>query len=83
MKILASFISFRIFQTVFRECLQVRSKNFREFQPQGDQASRLEYQPWTSAPGPRGVRTLLLRQFNITLEKAVPLAGILIIKETS
>jgi hypothetical protein len=54
----------------------MRSKNFREFQPQGDQASRLEYQPWTSAPGPRGLRTLLLRQFNVTLEKAVPLAGI-------
>ena len=64
------------FQTIFRECLQVRSKNLHDFRPHGDSASKLEYQPWTSAPGPKGLRTLLIRQFNLTLEKAVPIAGI-------
>lgn len=64
----------KIILTVFKECLQVRAKNQPEFQPQGDLAARWEYQPWTSAPGPRGLRTLLIRQFNVTLEKTVTIA---------
>ena len=36
----------------------------------------MEHIPWTSAPGPspNGLRVLLIRQFQITLEKIIPLA---------
>lgn len=34
---------------------------------------KFEYLPWTASPGPHGLRTLLMRQFHLTLNKVVPL----------
>ena len=61
-------------QNVFRESLQLRARKSEDFQPVGESAKRFEYLPWTSTPGPQGVRTQLIRQFNVTLEKAIPIA---------
>ena len=50
---------------MFRKCLSVRKQKKDEFKPE----LQYEFLPWTSAPGPQGLRTLLMRQFHLTLEK--------------
>ena len=66
--------------TVLKECLAYRARKQREFSINSDQhnlfSSKLEHVPWTSAPGPlpNGLRALLIRQFQITIQKVIPLA---------
>ena len=64
---------------VLKECLTYRTRKQREFvignEHQNEFSTKLEYIPWTCAPGPspNGLRGLLVRQFQITLEKIIPL----------
>ena len=68
-----------IMLAILKECLTYRSRKQREFsignEHPNEVSTKLEYLPWTSAPGPppNGLRTLLIRQFQITLEKIIPL----------
>lgn len=63
-----------IILTMFKHCLRVREQKKHEFWPERVPAKDFEYLPWTAAPGPKGLRTLFSRQFQLTLNKAVPLA---------
>ena len=59
--------------TVLKEVTRVRALKKEEFCPPKALMQRFEYLPWTSLPGPQGIRTLLMRQFHLTLTKVVPL----------
>ncbi len=59
--------------TMMKEVSRVRSMKKGEFAPPQDKAAKFEALPWTSLPGPQGMRTLLMRQFHLTLNKVVPL----------
>ena len=62
--------------TVLKEVTRVRASKKQEFYDK-----RFEYLPWTSSPGPQGIRTLLMRQFHLTLTKVLPLVEDLAKKE--
>ena len=57
--------------TILKEVLKIRVSKKDEFAPP---VNTYEYLPWTASPGPQGLRTLLMRQFHLTLNKVVPLA---------
>ena len=66
--------------TMVRDVSRIRSSKKDDFlPPQASQsretasAAHFEYLPWTSSPGPLGLRTLLMRQFHLTLNKVIPL----------
>ena len=66
--------------TMVRDVARIRSSKKDDFiPPQASQsretasAAHFEYLPWTSSPGPLGLRTLLMRQFHLTLNKVIPL----------
>ena len=69
-----------IIMAVLKECLSHRARKQREFsidnEHENELSHQLEYLPWTCAPGPspNGLRYLLIRQFQIILEKVIPLA---------
>ena len=70
----------QVIMTLLNECLAYRLRKQREFsinnEHKNENSSNLEHIPWTCAPGPspNGMRSLLIRQFQITLEKIVPLS---------
>lgn len=59
-----------IILTMFKEVAKSRNDKKDDFE---SAATKFEYLPWTSTPGPQGLRTLLMRQFHLTLDKVVPL----------
>ena len=70
----------QVIMTLLNECLAYRLRKQREFsinnEHKNENSSNLEHIPWTCAPGPspNGMRSLLIRQFQITLEKIIPLS---------
>ena len=70
----------QVIMTLLNECLAYRLRKQREFsinnEHKNENSSSLEHIPWTCAPGPspNGMRSLLIRQFQITLEKIIPLS---------
>ena len=54
--------------TMLKEVLKIRQTKRDEFSNE-----KYEFLPWTASPGPHGLRTLLMRQFFLTLNKVVPL----------
>ena len=70
----------QVIMTLLNECLAYRLRKQREFsinnEHKNENSSKLEHIPWTCAPGPspNGMRSLLIRQFQITLEKIIPLS---------
>ncbi|XP_059094944.1 nuclear pore complex protein Nup133-like [Tigriopus californicus] len=63
-----------IFQRVLKDALQVREKKALEFSPPKSLIEEMEYIPWSSAPGPKGLRTALINQVKISMEKGLSLA---------
>ena len=69
-----------VLMAVLKECLSHRARKHREIsinnEDQNEFSSKVEHIPWTCAPGPspNGLRVLLIRQFQITLEKIIPIA---------
>ena len=53
---------------MLKEVLKIRQTKRDEFSNE-----KYEFLPWTASPGPHGLRTLLMRQFFLTLNKVVPL----------
>ena len=70
----------QVIMSLLNECLAYRLRKKREFsinnEHKNENSSNLEHIPWTCAPGPspNGMRSLLIRQFQITLEKIIPLS---------
>ena len=70
----------QVIMSLLNECLAYRLRKQREFsinnEHKNENSSNLEHIPWTCAPGPspNGMRSLLIRQFQITLEKIIPLS---------
>lgn len=62
---------FFLMQTVIRDAIQSRHRRWSEF---CSTPLKSEYLPWTSTPGPKGVRTALLNQFKTTNDKVIALA---------
>ncbi|KAK3092820.1 hypothetical protein FSP39_007562 [Pinctada imbricata] len=61
-----------VFEGMFHKALQHRQSKTQMYDP-GTQATECpEYIPWTSTSGDKGARTILLKQYNKTLEKALP-----------
>ena len=58
--------------TVLKEVLKIRNSKKNDFS--SPESNAYEYLPWTASPGPQGLRTLLMRQFHLTLNKVTPLA---------
>ena len=55
--------------------MNFRQKKASEFTPvTHEQVANLEYIPWTSTPGPKGLRTLLMVQFRAAMEHGFSLA---------
>ena len=61
--------------TMIKDVSRVRSSKKNEFTPSAEfsASTKFEVLPWTSSPGPSGLRTLLMRQFHLTLTKIVPM----------
>ncbi|XP_071080381.1 nuclear pore complex protein Nup133-like [Haliotis cracherodii] len=59
-----------ILEGLLHSGLQYRQSRAGVFQGGADR--QLEYIPWTSAGGSRGIRTMLTRQYMLTIESAVP-----------
>ena len=78
--VLDAISSNEVIMAVLRECLTYRARKERELSINADHknefSSKFEHAPWTCAPGPspNGLRSLLIQQFQIILEKIVPLA---------
>ena len=70
----------QVIMSLLNECLAYRLRKQREFsinnEHKNENSSNLEHIPWTCAPGPspNGMRSLLIRQFQISLEKIIPLS---------
>ncbi|XP_041351939.1 nuclear pore complex protein Nup133-like [Gigantopelta aegis] len=65
-------ITNNILEGVLSSALQYRQCKAAVFQSEADELSDFEYIPWTSSGGSKGIRTLISKQFNITLESGVP-----------
>ena len=69
-----------VIMTVLKECLAYRVRKEREIsiniEHKNDFSTKFEHAPWTCAPGPtpNGLRSLLIQQFQLILEKIIPLA---------
>lgn len=50
-----------VIMSLMKEALKVRTQL----------GPSIVYLPWTSTPGPRGLRTLLMKQFNLTMDKVI------------
>ena len=61
-------------QTILRDAISKRTRNFDEFAPANAKLAGLEFLPWTASPGPKGVRSALLNQIKVTHDKAMDLA---------
>ena len=70
----------QVIMNLLNECVAYRLRKQREFsinnEHKNENSSNFEHIPWTCAPGPspNGMRSLLIRQFQITLEKIIPLS---------
>eukprot|EP00095_Tigriopus_kingsejongensis_P004237 maker-scaffold711_size108467-snap-gene-0.25 protein:Tk04237 transcript:maker-scaffold711_size108467-snap-gene-0.25-mRNA-1 annotation:"hypothetical protein LOTGIDRAFT_233315" len=64
----------QVFQRVLRDALVVREKKSQEFTPPQSLIDQMEYLPWSSAPGPKGLRTSLIGQVKTSMEKGLMLA---------
>lgn len=75
-KLLSRFVNFVIhrFQRVLKDALLVREKKAHEFSPPQSLVEEMEYIPWSSAPGPKGLRTALINQVKVSMEKGLSLA---------
>ena len=56
-----------------RDVTRIRQRKDEFLPPQQHQTARFEFLPWTSSPGPLGLRTLIMRQFHLSLNKVIPL----------
>uniref|UniRef100_A0A0K2TIA8 Nucleoporin Nup133/Nup155-like C-terminal domain-containing protein n=1 Tax=Lepeophtheirus salmonis TaxID=72036 RepID=A0A0K2TIA8_LEPSM len=63
----------RVVLSIIKEAVNYRSNKLDEFLPLGN-AKDLEYLPWTSSPGPSGLRSCLMNFYKYTLEQVVPLS---------
>ncbi|XP_064600211.1 LOW QUALITY PROTEIN: nuclear pore complex protein Nup133-like [Liolophura sinensis] len=62
-----------IIEGMIHEALQYRMTSAEMYQSEAGAKGRLpEYCPWTSSLGVKGARTVLHRQFTLTIENAVP-----------
>ncbi|KAL5008238.1 hypothetical protein ScPMuIL_013819 [Solemya velum] len=61
-----------VLEGMLHGALQYRQSKAHVYQNETENSFEPEYIPWTSAGGPRGIRTILLKQYSITLEQGIP-----------
>ncbi|XP_052097851.1 nuclear pore complex protein Nup133-like isoform X1 [Mytilus californianus] len=62
-----------VLQSMFDKALQYRQNKVSVYQSYVPET--LEYTPWTSTSGERGIRTILIKQYTKTYEEALPETG--------